>query len=114
MIYQDMIAFLFKKKGAQITGTKIVRGYALSGTNNKYQVQKYFFLASCSTAGWNLEKPKGAVSVNHKHNNKQQFTTLTSYKVPLPNAAFDNFFPTPIGIPDFTDSRFHRSPSMPS
>ena len=47
MIYQDMMAFLFKKKGAQITGTKIVRVDALSGTNNK-----------------NLEKPKGAVSVN--------------------------------------------------
>jgi hypothetical protein len=57
--------FYLKKKGAQITGTKSVRGDDLSGTKTLYQVQKYFFPASCSTAGWNLEKPKGAVSVDH-------------------------------------------------
>ncbi len=56
--------FYLKKKGAQITGTKSVRGDALTGTKIRYQVQKYFFPASCSTAGWNLEKPKDAVSVN--------------------------------------------------
>jgi hypothetical protein len=34
MIHLGMIAFLFKKKEAQITGTKSVRGEARSGTKN--------------------------------------------------------------------------------
>ena len=55
--------FIKKKNAAQITGTKSVRAEALSGTKNYYQVQKYFFSASCRTAAWNLEQSKGAFSV---------------------------------------------------
>ncbi len=61
MIHPGMIAFLFKKKEAQITGTKSVRGEARSGTKNYSQVQKYFSTISRAAPSWVLENSKGSV-----------------------------------------------------